>query len=79
MYGRQIAVLVRGSAVCCPADYQNTVIVDQRTGKNSGPALVDYRNGASAILLFSFLGIFLKIVQREEIIKYWGADTDTAE
>ncbi len=27
------------------------MIADQRTGKNSGPALADYRNGASAIPL----------------------------
>jgi hypothetical protein len=28
------------------------MIADQRTGKNSGPALADYRNGAYAIPLF---------------------------
>jgi hypothetical protein len=69
MYGGQIAVLVHWSAVRCPADCQNTVIADQRSGKNSRPALADYPNGASAILLFSFFGVFLKIFQREEIIK----------
>ncbi len=31
------------------------MIVDQRTGKNSGPALADYRNEASTISLFCIL------------------------
>jgi hypothetical protein len=45
------------------------MIVDQRTGKKSGPALADYRNGASAIPLICIFGLILKIFQREEIIK----------
>ncbi len=43
--GGQTAILVR-----CPADYRN--YGNQRTGKNSGPALADYSNGASAVLHF---------------------------
>jgi hypothetical protein len=43
------------------------MIADQWTGKNSGPALTDYRNGASSIPLHFWL--FFKIFQSEEIIK----------
>jgi hypothetical protein len=44
------------SAVPLSAAQRTTeMIADQRTGKNSGPALADYRNGASAILLFCIL------------------------
>jgi hypothetical protein len=38
------------------------MIADQKTGKNSGPALPDYRHGASIILLFCiFWPIFKNI------------------
>jgi hypothetical protein len=46
------------------------MIADQRIGKNSEQALLaDYRNRASAILLFGIFDLFLKIFQGEEIIK----------
>jgi hypothetical protein len=46
------------------------MIADQQTGKNSGPALANYRNWACAIPLFCIcFYLFLKIFQSEEIIK----------
>jgi hypothetical protein len=36
------------------------MIEDQRTGKNSGPALADYRNGAFSIPLFCIFWPILK-------------------
>jgi hypothetical protein len=55
------------------------MIADQRTGKNSGPALADYRNGASAIPLFCiFLPIFKNISKRRND-QIMGVDTDTAK
>jgi hypothetical protein len=65
--GGQTAILVRWSAVRCPRTTE--MRADQRTGKNSGPALADYRNGASAIPLFCNLVLFLKIFQSKEIIR----------
>jgi cadmium resistance protein CadD (predicted permease) len=48
------------------------MIADQRPGKNSGPALANYRNEASIFRCSAFFGLFLKMFQREEIIKLWG-------
>jgi hypothetical protein len=36
------------------------MIADQQTGKNSGPVLADYRNGAYAIPLFCIFWPILK-------------------
>ncbi len=44
--GGQTAILVRWSAA-----QRTTEMLDQRTGKNSGPAPADYQNWASAIPL----------------------------
>jgi hypothetical protein len=40
--GGQTTILVRRSAVRGPVDYR-TMVADQRTGKNRGPALADYQ------------------------------------
>jgi hypothetical protein len=79
MYGGQIEVLVHWSAVRCPADYQNTVIADQRSGKNSRPALADLPKWSfcySAVLIF--WRIFKNISKRRNY-QIVGVDTDTAE
>jgi hypothetical protein len=61
------------------------MIADQQTGKNSGPGLVDYRNGASAIPLFCIFWpnfFFLKNISRrnsQKIVVDTDTDTDTAE
>ncbi len=50
-----------------PSAAQQTteMIADQQTGKNSGPALANYRNGASAIPLFCiFWPIFKNILDQ---------------
>jgi hypothetical protein len=48
--GGQTAILVCWSAGPLSAAQRTTeMIADQRTGKNSRPALADYRNEASAI------------------------------
>jgi hypothetical protein len=49
--GGQTAILVRWSA----AQWTTEMLADQRTGKNSGPAPADYRNGASASPLLNYL------------------------
>jgi hypothetical protein len=51
------------------AQQTTEMIAEQRTGKNSEPALADYQDGVSAIPLFSIFWPILKIFQREEIIK----------
>jgi hypothetical protein len=43
------------------AHWTTKMIVDQQTGKNSGPAQADYQNGSSAIPLFCIFGLFPKI------------------
>jgi hypothetical protein len=61
------------------------MIVEQRTGKNSGPALADYRNGASAIPLFCICWPILKNISKRrnyqimEVDPDTDTDTDTAE
>jgi hypothetical protein len=57
------------------------MIADQRTGKNSGPAIADYRNGASAILLFCILWPILRNISKRRNYQIIGVDTDadTAE
>jgi hypothetical protein len=58
------------------------MIADLRTGKNSGPALADYQNGASAILLFCILWpILLRNISKRRNYQIIGVDTDadTAE
>jgi hypothetical protein len=66
--GMLTAILVRWSAV----QRTTEMIADQRTGKNSGPALEDYRNGASAIPLFCIfwriLKKYLKVKKSAEIL-----------
>jgi hypothetical protein len=56
-----------GRPIFGPVYYQN--VADQRTGKNNGPVLVDYRIEISLFRCSEFFGPFLKIFQREEIIK----------
>jgi hypothetical protein len=52
------------------------MIADQWTGKNSEPALTDYRNGASGIPLFySFWPIFQSISKRRNY-QIMGVDSD---
>jgi hypothetical protein len=47
------------------AQWTTEIIADQRTGKNSGPALANNRNGASSIPLFCiFLPIFKNVSKR---------------
>jgi hypothetical protein len=48
------------------------MIAEQRTGKNSGPALADYRNGASAIPLFAFVGPFKKYLKEKKLSNNGG-------
>jgi hypothetical protein len=48
--GGQTAILVCWSA----AQRTTEMLADQRTGKNSGPAPADYRNGASATPLLNY-------------------------
>jgi hypothetical protein len=38
------------------------MIADQQTGKNSGPPLANYQNGASVIQLFSIFCVIKKII-----------------
>jgi hypothetical protein len=53
------------------------MIADQQSGKNSGPTLADYQNGASAIPLFcNFWLIFTNISQRRNY-QIMGVDTDS--
>jgi hypothetical protein len=59
------------------------MIADQWTGKYSGPALVEYLHGASAIpLFFIFRPIFeniLKIINYQIMGVDTNTDTDTEE
>jgi hypothetical protein len=50
---------------------------DQRTGKNSGQALADYRNRASAIPLFCIFWHIFKNVSKRRNYQIMGVDTDT--
>jgi hypothetical protein len=51
------------------------MIADQRTGKNSRPALADYQNRASAIPLFCISWPILKSKKRRNY-QIMGVDTD---
>jgi hypothetical protein len=67
-------LLIRCSAFFLPI-FKN--IPGQRSSKNSGPVLANYRNRASAIPLFCiFLPIFFNLSKRRNF-KIMGVDTDT--
>jgi hypothetical protein len=53
------------------------MIADQRTGKNSGPALADYLNGASAIPLLCIFWPIFKNISKRRNYQIMGVDTDT--
>jgi hypothetical protein len=53
------------------------MIADQRTGKNSGPALADYRKRASAVPLFCIFWPIFKNIPRRRNYQITGVDTDT--
>jgi hypothetical protein len=52
------------------------MIADQRTIKNSGQALADYRNGASIPLFCIFWHIFKNVSKRRND-QIMGVDTET--
>ncbi len=53
------------------------MIADQQTGKNSGPALADYRNLALAIPLFCIFWPIFKNISKRRNYQKMGVDTDT--
>jgi hypothetical protein len=54
------------------------MIADQQTGKkNSGPALADYRSGASTIPLFCIFWPVFKNISKRRNYKIMGVDTNT--
>jgi hypothetical protein len=66
--------------VCWSAAQRTTYMIpvaDQRTDKNSGPALTDYRNRASTIPLFCIFWSISKNILRRRNYQIMGVDTDT--
>jgi hypothetical protein len=55
------------------------MIADQRNGKNSGLALADYRNGASAIPLFCIFGPIFQNISERRNYQIMGVDTDDTD
>jgi hypothetical protein len=53
------------------------MIADQQSGKNSGPTLADYQNGASAIPLFCNFWLILKNISQRRNYQILGVDTDS--
>ncbi len=53
------------------------MIANQQTGKNSGPPLADYQNGAFAIPLFCIFGPSFKNISKRRNYQIMGVNTDT--